>query len=494
MSRALRLTLAALAATLVLSAASRADEGERFQVRSALVDGQWRCSIFAERASARELIGALARQCDVTLEGFEHVSRTALVDADLRDRPVHQALEYVLGSVGLRLETRRGVWRVRASLRTPAEPETLREQALTAYLGALRDFPDHLGGAGALLSQGEIEQARGHLAAARERFDGVVESYPDSELVAEALMRAGLTLVRLRDWEQAAVRFADLLRLERVHPFEVPARLELARCTVALGEGQRALAMLDALDSIHPAEDGAQARARLLVRAGALVATGALEEAATDLAWLELQPLPHDARREVLELSARALEGLERPAEAARRWLAYSQESEGGERTIGLRHAARLALAAGDEVAVLFIQELAEREGAGGSLGPQADVARERLALGALAGGGATSTRRIERAEELVDAGSALEALELLDAVERSGSRLEPAALLRAGLTRGRALARVQGVEAAVGALRALVPQLQDGDARRAVYLLAGELLEQAGHVDAAIEAYQGRL
>ena len=45
---------------------------------------------------------------------------------------------------------------------------------------------DHLGGAGALLSQGEIEEDRGHLAAARERFDSVVESYPDSELVAEA--------------------------------------------------------------------------------------------------------------------------------------------------------------------------------------------------------------------------------------------------------------------------------------------------------------------
>ena len=44
------------------------------------------------------------------------------------------------------------------------------------------------------------------LAAARERFDEVVERFPDGEVVPEALLHAGRALELLLDWEQAAGR------------------------------------------------------------------------------------------------------------------------------------------------------------------------------------------------------------------------------------------------------------------------------------------------
>src|SRR5687767_13711089 len=106
---------------------------ERYQVRAGAVDGEWHCSVYADRAQASEVLHALARQCGAELEGLDFVPRTARVDVDLRDRPVPQALEYVLGSLGLRFETRTGVWRVRSMLRAPDEPDRLREEALASY-------------------------------------------------------------------------------------------------------------------------------------------------------------------------------------------------------------------------------------------------------------------------------------------------------------------------------------------------------------------------
>ena len=64
------------------------------------------CTLVVEGESIRSVLGELAAKLDVELFGFEGVQRTALVTADLRRRPVRQALEFVLGSVGLRAQLR----------------------------------------------------------------------------------------------------------------------------------------------------------------------------------------------------------------------------------------------------------------------------------------------------------------------------------------------------------------------------------------------------
>lgn len=480
-------------AALALTWAPLSGDDARHQVRAVRVEGDWRCSVYAERAPLRDVLTSLARECGVVVEGFEHVSRTALVDADLRDRPVRQALDYVLGSVGLRVEPRTGTWRIAQGLRAPLSPQVLREEAMGALSGALRDFPDHPAAADGLWSQGLLELDRGHIAAASEQFDGLVERFPLSARVPESLYRSGLALTELRQWEDAADRFADLLRLEVEHAFESRARLELARCTVGRGDGTGALIVLDALDSLDPARDEADRRARGLVRARALIESQRAPEALLVLDEIDaLRPRGRESL-DALELRGRALEAQGRPADAARAWLAFAEGNVGGERTIGLRHAARLALESGEELAVLFIARMAEDGRSAEELAGLAQQARERLTLAA-APGEASLVQRLERGEELVTTGRFGEARDALAVLGLSRAQLDPAQKARFALAYGRALVETDGVDETVAVLRELLPELADAEARRAVYLLAGDALDAAGRTDEAIAAWQGRL
>ncbi len=488
------LALLALAVPLALSKGSPSEEDERFQVRVAEIDGEWRCSVVAERAPVQALVAALARHCGVALEGFQGVARTTLVDADLRDRPVRQVLDYVLGSVGLRVEPRTGAWLVCPAVRAPDAPERLREQALSAYLGVLREFPDLELCADALWSQALVESARGEPRAARLVLDGLVERYPDSPLVPAALLRAGELLEREEDWEQAAVRFSDLLRSPGSHEHAVAARLGLARCAVHEGRADRALAMLDSLERVAPAADRSEAQARHLLRAMAHVEEGDFAEAEHELEEAQGAPLAGADLTTALELRARACEGLGQPAEAARAWLAIGARAEGSEQTIALRHAARLALAAGDELAVLMIHALAQDSGAEVATEALASAARQRLALAPAARAGTAAGERLQRAEELLARGLPGEAASALDALGELRTELDSDEAARFALALGRALAATAGVDAAVAALRQELPRIEGAAERRAIYLLAGGLLEEAGRLDEAIEAYQGRL
>jgi tetratricopeptide (TPR) repeat protein len=482
-----------LLASLALALGAGAADDARHQVRAVRVDGDWRCSVFAERAPLRDVLTGLARECGVVLEGFEHVSRTALVDADLRDRPVQQALDYVLGSVGLRVEPRVGTWRIAASPRAPVAPERLRQEAMDAVARALLDFPDHPSAADGLWSQGLLELELGRPEAAGERFDELVRRFPDSARLPEALLRSGLALVELRRFEDAADRFTDLLRLDVAHGFEAAARLELARCSVGRGDARGALVVLDALDELEPAESDAQRRARGLIRARALVES---ERASECLLHLDAVDALHPAGAESLaasELRARALEAVGLPADAARAWLFFAEGSTGSERTIGLRHAARLALESGEELAVLFIARMAEDGRDSDELALLAQQARERLLL-PVSPREATLGQRLERGEELLAAGRLSEARDALAVLGLSRAQLDDEQRARFALAYGRALVETDGVAEAVGVLRELLPELADPEARRAVYLLAGDALDAAGRTEEAIAAWQGRL
>lgn len=478
---------------LALALAGASDDAARHQVRVVRVEGDWRCSIFAERAPLRDVLTSLARDCGVVLEGFEHISRTALVDVDLRDRPVRQTLDYVLGSVGLRVEPRSGTWRIAEGLRAPLPAERLRAEAMDALLETLRDFPDHPSAGDGRMSQGLLELELGQVAAASETFDALVEHFPDAQQVPEALLRSGRALVELRQWQDAADRFADLLRLERDHPFETEARLALARCSIGGGEAQGALVMLDALEALDPAGSDSDRLARGLIRARALIECERAHECLQRLDAIDaLRPSARESV-ESFELRARALEALGRPSESARAWLAFAEGSTGSERTIGLRHAARLALDADEELAVLFIARMAEEGHGAEELAALAQQARQRLALaGPL--GEATLGERLKRGEELVSNARFSEARDALAVLGLSRALLDAEQLARFAQAYGRALIETDGVDEALGVLRELLPELADAEARRAVYLLAGDALDAAGRTEEAIQAWQGKL
>lgn len=480
----------------VLLAQSPGEAGrERFRVEAAELDGEWRCSIYARHADLRSLLTDLGGRCGVTLEGLDELPAGARVVVDLRDRSVHQALEAVLGSVGRRALVRTNTWTITPSLRAPAPVEDLRAQAMGAYLATLRDFPGHPAGADALLHQAEIETKRGNLAAAYVVLDGLVERFPDSEHVPEALFRSARALIARRDWEQAASRLADLLRVPGSEDYEVPARVDLARCMAWLGELDRALTMLDALDSIAVPADVRDEQRRLFVRARVHTLSRAFGQASALLDRATRASIPDEMLNEYLELRARTHEGLGEITQAARCWLALSDTSAGDERARALEHAARLALESGDEVSVLMIHALAEESDDSAQTSAPAAQARRRLALdGDDARPGESLELELARAEDLVTEGLLGGALELLGALDAEQEGLDQDQLARFALAYGHALAGAAHVDDALALFRSVLPRLQAEEHRRDVYLLAAELLDGAGRLDDAIEALQGRL
>ena len=484
-----------LVATLVLAQAPQAaaqGKEPRIAVSIEELDGETWCSVRAERGRLLEVLEELALRSGRTLEGAALVSPTAIVSIDLRQRPLPRALAYMLGTAGLRAETRTDVIALRALPRAPAPVEVLQTQAIAAYASAVRAFPEHELAPQALQSRARIEELRGNDGAALASFEQLVESHPASTLVAASLFDAARILMRRREWEVAAQRLMDMLRLESAQALEIPGRLALARCTAMLDRPDQALDMVDALDSFTPAVELDDVQQRRAVRARALVAAARPREALAQLDLLDSAERGPELEREALELRAQALEGVGEHGLASRAWIAVSQRVRGNEVTIALRHAARLALAANDEVAVLLIRGLADGESA--ELEPLVREARERLQLADMRREGTTPLQRLERAEQLLNGGLGPQAHELLASLLPLRETFDGAALLRHARAYAQTLEQRQGTNAAIAFLRDSLPRLADPEHRRALYLLAGDLYERAERLDEAALAYRGRL
>jgi hypothetical protein len=86
------------------------------------------------------------------------------------------------------------------------------------------------------------------------------------------------------------------------------------------------------------------------------------------------------------------------------------------------------------------------------------------------------------------------EALKALQAIEPLTPALSPEDQLRFQRVYAQTLGAELDVDAAISFLRTALPTVQDPQARKELYLLAADLLEQAGRVADAIEAYRGKI
>jgi len=464
----------------------------RWTVKVEREEGEVFVTVRADQDPLLDVLRELAVQAELSIDGADASWRRTLVSADLRRRPLRQVLTYLLGSVGLRGEVRQGALHLREALEPAEGVDALREAAMASYLRVLRDFPEHPLADDAVHSQALIEEQRERHAAARANYESLIERYPNSELVPQSMYKSGTLLMRESAWQDAAQRLSDLLRLEREHDFEPRARLELAFCVAELGNFERALYMVDALEGIAEAVDVDDERRRAHVRIKALAGLGQGREALALLDEVDRRLGFATTKRESLALRASASESAGLRDEAARAWLSFGRLADGVERAKAYSRAARLALDSGDELSALFVAQLAKREGL--EFPELTREARQRLALDDADLGSATTQQRLARAERLFSSGLRGEALKALQAIEPLTPALSAEDRLRFQRVYARTLGAELDVDAAIAFLRTALPTVDDPQARKELYLLAADLLEQAGRIADAIEAYRGKI
>jgi len=439
--------------------------------------------------SAVKLLDRITTLTARSIEGREHLEGAPLITVDLDRRSLDQVLEFALGSVDLRHDLRRDAITITPTDSSPTSG-TLMALASAAWVRATTLFPDSEEAPMARLSQGELAELRGFRQTARERYLSLIEDFPEAEQVDDAMMRAGRLSMRMELYHEAAQIFRELADLES--EYRPAARLEYARALIELGEWDLSLLVLQNLDEYFPAIDDVERTARSIVRARALNKRGEPIEALRELDGLDesFDPL---GSCEALAIRASSLEAMSMPADAARAWLAYSRDARPEERERALEQAARLSLDAGDELGTLFVCREAERLGVAGGFPTYQRKARQALGF-AIAGDarGAGIVERIEHGEALLASEGADIAYSLFEDLFIGRRSLGEQEAARIAVGWATCLAHREGIEPAVKVLSSERSRYQTIEARKRLDLAAAHLLEGAGLLERAVDAYQG--
>lgn len=453
-----------------------------------------RATVLAGRVPLWRLLDELSTQLGWTLEGLAEKGAGIAVSAHLEDRPIADVYEFLLGSVGLQAELRNETVFVRRIDPLDASPTVVQQIAVGAYLRTLRSSPDHPIVPRALYGQAVTEALRGNADNARALFMELVDRFPSSEQVPQALLRASRLLVSMGRWQEAEAILSRLLRNEVTEDEDREARTTIARCTLEQGNAQRALFALEAVDQLHPAQTRTEVQERLYLRARALNGVERHEEALRVLDEADAYGLDPESQRWSLLARGAALEALEAPADAARAYLALAQVAAGAEQSAALEAAARLSLEADDVLGTLFVAKHAAQMGVGEVVEPYARRARVEIGLDQRSESGTSWQQRLARAERLFDGGMHAEALDVLDDLAVLREQMPEEEALRFALVWARVIEREESLDAALAVLREALPAIEDEARRRQIYLLGARLLEQRGRFEEAVDAYRGRL
>lgn len=457
------------------------------------LDGRDWWSLEAKDVPVEKLLRSIAREGGLELEGLGRIQGNTLVHASLTRRPLDQVLQYVLGSAGARAELRRGVISLYPDGLGDVARDELLLSAAAEWVSVTSRYPAHVEAPDAFLAQGEIAELRGLEGAARGHYQAVIEAFPDSDAVNDALMRSGRILKRQSNWVEAALHFRDLANRAEGVEYHATARLELARCSVELGNPENAQYILNSLETNYPVHSSIERSERQFVRAEAL---NALEQHMDALRVLDELKDENDPliRRSMLNIQAVSLEGVGLFAEAGRAWLLYAQKGSDDERRKGYTNAARLGLVAKDEVGVLFICREAQAAGLDQGLGEYWKTARTRLGLDEGEEKPDLRTEeRLQHAEAQLDAGRAEQAAEILEGLYLGRGALEEDLSARVVVAWGRCIEARDGLSAALNLFIELRPSFSSLEARSRLDVGAAKLLEERGRFDLAIDAYEGR-
>jgi len=482
---------------LVLTAVLATQTAPDVHLLTSESEGTIWCTLHADGVSAAAIAYALAEDLSLEFQVDESLAAQAatLVDVHLDRRPIDQVLEFTLGSVGLshRLssatETTRGTLRVLPAAEHLADATLLAE---AAWARAISLYPRHPSTPHARFAQGDLAESRNELTLALGRYQDLTERHAGKDEAFQAQLRSGVILQRLGRWSEASILLRDLASNSAAATVQPATRLELARCMLQLGDPDDAVHVLAALETIYPAS-GALHSERLVVRAACENALGQSMEALRTLD--EAEPnVPIRRRAEALRVRAVALQAIDLVGEAARAWVLAARESTGPDIATALDQAARLALADGDTLGVLFVAREADRAGYSAIVEPYATKARQLLDLES-ADAGEDFDAVLERAEGHLASGEYDSASDLvrpfLSRTDGPAAMTEDA-IVRVAIVRAGCLDGQRGIDAALGFLRGVRTRLSALESRSKLDLAAASLLEERLLFDRALDAYRG--
>lgn len=511
------LATAALLASLCVVAggvAGAQDDGktafERLTPRSTVAIlgtlGAERLDIDAFQADLEAVLRQISVEAHRDLVGMQFLSRQPVVDAKLRNAELRDALKWIGGSVGLRITLTASEIRVAEDLTPSPTREELFRRSSTTYFSALRDYPGSQFAPIAAWNRARVEsEIPGRELEAARLFDNVVESYPESDLIPEALLRAGQMFGKANAWDEAAARFDGLAGLGTKHAYSSTSRRLLADAHTRVADAaenpivreenaRRALLVLASLEDVEPTLEPSERRSRYMVRSRAHSLAGEPVEALRCLDLAERYSERAERDPQVTELRAMALERAERYPEAVKAWLLYGNLVEGQQRARAYKRAAIAANTGGENVAAITIARAAVNEGFGDEVAPQADIARTALDLDPIHLNLFGDGERVDRGVRLVSKRMFEEAAEALRPAFERRTTLQREQRKRLGVGYARALSELGQLEDAVSVLRTTAAELDRVVDRRDIYLAAASLLEDEGLLERAILALEGQL
>lgn len=510
MIRSLLLTAAALCAALTASSPALAQDRALPRSTVLIVDGADgpRVNIKANQVAFKSLMAKVAAGIGRKLEGAELISRDPAVSALMEDADLREALLVISGSVGLRATLRPGVLHVAEDLGPYPTQRELFTRADAWYARALFTAPKSILAPDALWHRARMwQQAPGETSRAGKLFTQIYTDYPEADVAPRARIEASRTLGEAGDWTEAVICLEQLLANPAPNLIRTRARRLLAGALTHLADSSdnphfrletalRAHLQLDVLEAEAGAVASGERRRRYIVRSRAYSITGQPSEAlrSLDLARAHGSDAANDP--EFTELSARAFECAGQHDQAVRAWLRYAEMMDGEARADAYCRGARAAQSGGSHLSAISIVKLASDKGLSTpelqSIENQAWAALDFPAphLGALA-----DVDRLERGRSLLSRDMADEAAEALrDVFDHREAIADPAVRLDLGLTYASALARSGRLSSAVFALRKTAQEQAHAADRRKVYLAASSLFEEAGEIELAIKAQEGRL
>ncbi len=504
----IRLALAAICLVMAPSAAAQDIVLPRSTVSIAEGPDGLTINVKAKQVPFKTLMAKIAAECGRTVEGSELIGRDPEVTALLEGADLREALLVIAGSVGLRATLKSDVLIVAEDLGPYPTRREVYTRAQAWYARALSANPDSILAPEALWNRARMwQQLPGEELQAGRLYTELYETYSGSDLASRARIEASRAFSEAGEWSEAITCLERLLATSAPKQTRTRARRLLAEALTNLADdpknpqtkveyAERAHLQLDVLDAEEGAVSSSERRRRYIIRSRAFSLTGDPAEALRYLDLARANGSDAAVDPEVSELRARAFQYAGQYEQAVRAWLMYAEMTEGSVRADALLRAAEAAHEGGSHLTAISIAKLAANAG-------EETIALKNVENRALAALDLPARHLdafgdqdiLNRGASLLKRGMYAEAAESLRPMfDRRKSLVDSELRLELGLTYARALAAADRMTTAVFVLRKTAQEQVHPSDRRRVYLAASSLFEEAGELDLAIKALEGRL